>query len=147
MGVLGLLFMFRVAKNASAGVPGRVQAALEILLEMVNSQAKAIIHNKQSRQFVAPLGLTVFVWIFLMNSMDFLPVDLLPRIWQSITGNPHAFLRVVPTADLNGTLGMSLGVLVLCVWYNIKVKGLGVGYTNSLRRRLAITPCFISPIS
>ena len=131
MGVLGLLFMFRVAKNASAGVPGRVQAALEILLEMVDSQAKAIIHNKQSRQFVAPLGLTVFVWIFLMNSMDFLPVDLLPRIWQSITGNPHAFLRVVPTADLNGTLGMSLGVLVLCVWYNIKVKGLG-GWIHEL---------------
>lgn len=131
MGVLGLFLMWRIARTVTSGVPGRAQAALEILLEMVNNQAKAIIHNKESRKFVSPLALTVFVWVFLMNSMDFLPVDLLPKIWQVITGNPHAFLRVVPTADLNGTLGMSVGVLVLCIWYNIKVKGLG-GWVHEL---------------
>ena len=131
MGVLGLFLMWRVAQKVTPGVPGRAQAALEILLEMVDGQAKAIIHNKQSRRFVSPLALTVFVWVFLMNSMDFLPVDLLPRIWQIITGNSHAFLRVVPTADLNGTLGMSVGVLVLCIWYNIKIKGLG-GWIHEL---------------
>ena len=102
-GVIGLYFMLRVAKSATSGVPGRAQAAFEILLEMAASQAKAIVHSEQSRKFVAPLALTVFVWVFLMNSMDFLPVDMLPRIWQMITGNPHAYLRVVPTADLNGT--------------------------------------------
>ena len=131
MGVIGLLVMWILARKMTSGVPGRAQAALEILVEMVANQAKGIIHSAQSRRFVAPLGLTVFVWIFLMNSMDFLPVDLLPTLWQIMTGNPHAYLRVVPTADLNGTLGMSIGVLLLCFWYNIKIKGLG-GWVHEL---------------
>ena len=131
MGVLGLFFMLRIARKVTSGVPGRAQAALEILIEFVANQANSIIHSKESRRFVAPLGLTVFVWIFLMNSMDFLPVDLLPRFWQWLTGNPHAFLRVVSTADLNGTLGMSISVLLLCIWYNIKIKGLG-GWLHEL---------------
>ena len=130
-GVIGLFFMFRISRAATAGVPGRAQAALEILLEMVANQAKAIVHSEESRKFVAPLALTVFVWVFLMNSMDFLPVDALPMLWQKLTGNPHAYLRVVPTADLNGTLGMSVGVLLLCFWYNIKVKGFG-GWVHEL---------------
>ena len=131
MGVLGLFLVWRVARSVTSGVPGRVQAAVEIIIEMVDNQAKSIIHHEQSRKFVAPLALTVFIWVFLMNSMDFFPVDLLPRIWQATTGNSHAFLRVVPTADLNGTLGMSLGVLLLCFWYNIKIKGLG-GWVHEL---------------
>ena len=131
MGVIGLLLMLSVARRVTSGVPGRGQAALEILIEMVANQAKSIVHSEQSRKFVAPLALTVFVWVFLMNSMDFLPVDLLPWIWQHLTGNPHAFLRVVPTADLNGTLGMSVSVLLLCFWYNIKIKGLG-GWVHEL---------------
>ena len=131
MGVLGLLIMWRLAKSVTSGIPGRAQAALEMMVEMVDGQAKAIIHNKESRRFVAPLGLTVFVWIFLMNSMDFLPVDFLPALWQNLTGNPHAYLRVVPTADLNVTLGMSIGVLLICIWYNIKIKSLG-GWIHEL---------------
>jgi F-type H+-transporting ATPase subunit a len=131
MGVIGLLLMMRVVRSVTSGVPGRGQAALEILIEMVANQAKSIVHSEQSRKFVAPLALTVFVWVFLMNSMDFLPVDLLPWVWQHLTGNPHAFLRVVPTADLNGTLGMSVSVLLLCFWYNIKIKGLG-GWVHEL---------------
>jgi F-type H+-transporting ATPase subunit a len=131
LGVLGLFLMWRVATRVTAGVPGRAQAALEILIEMVGNQTKAIVHNEKSRRFVAPLALTVFIWIFLMNSMDFLPVDLLPMIWQKLTGNPHAYLRVVPTADLNGPLGMSIGVLLLCFFYSIKVKGLG-GWAHEL---------------
>ena len=125
MGVIGLFLMWRVAKSVTSGVPGRGQAALEILIEMVGNQARSIVHSEQSRKFVAPLALTVFVWVFLMNSMDFLPVDLLPAIWQHLTNNPHAFLRVVPTADLHGTLGMSSAVLLLCFWYNVKIKGFG----------------------
>ena len=131
MGVLGLWLMWRVAHKATSGVPGRGQAVLEVLVEMVMMQAKTIVHNEKSRQFVAPLALTVFVWVFLMNSMDFLPVDLLPMLWQNATGDHHAYLRVVPTADLNGTLGMSLGVLFLCIWYSIKTKGLG-GWVHEL---------------
>jgi len=130
-GVLGLAFMCSMARGATSGVPGRGQAFLEILVEMVSLQAKAIIPNEQSRKFVAPLALTVFIWIFLMNSMDFLPVDLLPRLWQMATGNPNAYLRVVPTADLNGAVGLSVGVLLLCFWYNIKIKGLG-GWMHEL---------------
>lgn len=124
-GVVGLLVMWLIARGATAGVPGRAQAFLEMLVEMVAAQAKGIIHNEQSRKFVAPLALTVFIWVFLMNSMDFLPVDLLPMLWQKITGNPHAYLRVVPTADLNGAAGLSVAVLLLCFWYNIKIKGAG----------------------
>ena len=131
MGVLGLFLMWRVAKSVTSGVPGRTQAAVEILLEMVNDQAKNIVHSAESRKFVGPLALTVFVWIFLMNSMDFLPLDVLPNIWQAITGDHHAYLRVVPTADLNGTLGMSVGVLLVCLYYNVKIKGLG-GWVHEL---------------
>ncbi|HPI59500.1 F0F1 ATP synthase subunit A, partial [Zoogloea sp.] len=114
-----------------SGVPGRFQAAIEILVEMVADQAKGIVHSAESRKFVAPVALTVFFWIFLMNSMDFLPVDLLPKIWALISGNEHAYLRVVPTADLNGTLGMSIGVLLICLYYNIKIKGFG-GWIHEL---------------
>ncbi len=135
-GVLGLWFLRSVAKRVTSGVPGRRQAAVEIILEMVDNQAKSIIHNAQSRKFVGPLALTVFIWIFLMNSMDFLPVDLIPRIWEAIYGaaghDPHhAYMRVVPTADLSATLGMSLGVLLITLYYNIKIKGAG-GWIHEL---------------
>lgn len=130
-GGLMLFLLWLVARKATSGVPGRAQAAVEILVEMVGGQAKTIIHNDNSRRFVAPLALTVFVWVFAMNSMDFLPVDLLPMLWQKATGNPHAYLRVVPTADLNGALGLSLGVLLTCFFYNIKIKGLG-GWLHEL---------------
>jgi F-type H+-transporting ATPase subunit a len=131
MGVVGLFVMWRVARSVTSGVPGRMQAAVEIVLEMVNDQAKGIVHSAESRQFVGPLALTVFIWIFLMNSMDFLPVDLLPALWQAITGNHESPLRVVPTADLNGTLGMSIGVLLVCLYYNVKIKGFG-GWVHEL---------------
>lgn len=136
VGVLGLFFFWLAARKATSGVPGRFQAAVEIMVEMVDTQAKANIHNAQSRKFIAPLALTVFVWIFLMNAMDLLPVDLLPVIWSQIYGaaghDPaHAYLRVVPTADLSTTLGLSSAVLVLCFYYSIKIKGLG-GFAHEL---------------
>jgi F-type H+-transporting ATPase subunit a len=136
VGVVGLFLLWRVAKSVTSGVPGRAQAAVELVLEMVDNQAKSIVHNAQSRKFVGPLALTVFIWIFLMNSMDFLPVDLIPRIWEWIYGaaghDPHhAYMRIVPTADLSATLGMSIGVLLVCLYYNIKIKGLG-GWIHEL---------------
>jgi F-type H+-transporting ATPase subunit a len=132
LGVIGLFVMWRVAKNVHSGVPGRMQAAVEILLEMVDSQAKGIVKNAESRKVVGPLALTVFVWIFLMNSMDFLPVDLFHSLF-AVTGidkTIHNF-RVVPTADLSATLGMSCGVLLVCLFYNIKIKGFG-GWVHEL---------------
>jgi F-type H+-transporting ATPase subunit a len=134
MGALAIFLLARAASRATSGVPGRFQAAVEILVDMVESQSKSIVHG--DRTFIAPLALTVFMWVLFMNAMDFFPVDLFPRIWEGIYGaaggDPrHAYQRVVPTADLNGTLGMSIGVLLLCIYYNIKVKGLG-GWMHEL---------------
>ncbi len=133
LGVLGCFFLWRAARKATSGVPGRFQAAVEILVEMVDSQAKGIVHNAESRKFVAPLALTVFVWIFLMNAMDLLPVDLIPQIWHGVApavGAPD-YMRVVPTADLSITMGLSLAVLLVCLYYNVKIKGLG-GWIHEL---------------
>ncbi len=136
VGVFGCWLLWRAARKAHAGVPGRFQAAVEILVEMVESQARGIVHNAQSRKLVAPLALTVFVWVFLMNAMDLLPVDLLPLLWQWIYGaaghDPHhAYLRVVPTADLSVTMGLSVSVLLVCLAYNVKIKGAG-GWAHEL---------------
>ncbi len=133
LGVIGCFLLWRAARKSTAGVPGRFQAAVEILVEMVDNQAKGVIHNAASRKVVAPLALTVFVWIFLMNAMDMLPVDLLPAAWHAV-GPALGFkdyMRVVPTADLSSTLGMSFGVLLLCLFYSVKIKGLG-GWTHEL---------------
>ena len=129
MGVVGSFVLWRVAKSMTSGVPGRLQAAVEFLVEMVDSQAKGIVHSAQSRKLVAPLALTVFVWIFLMNAMDLLPVDLIPYIVEH--GGIANYQRVVPTADLSVTMGLSLSVLLVCLVYNVKIKGLG-GWAHEL---------------
>jgi len=135
-GAIGCWLLWLAARKATSGVPGRFQAAVEILVEMVDAQAKGIVHNAHSRKLVAPLALTVFVWIFLMNAMDLLPVDLLPWLWGLVYGatghDPsHAYLRVVPTADLSITMALSFSVLLLCLVYNVKIKGLG-GWIHEL---------------
>ena len=129
LGVVGCFFLWRAASKATSGVPGRFQAAVELLVEMVDSQAKGIVHSAQSRKLVAPLALTVFVWIFLMNAMDLLPVDLIPYIVEH--GGIANYQRVVPTADLSVTMGLSLSVLLVCLVYNVKIKGLG-GWAHEL---------------
>ncbi len=136
LGVVGSFLLWKAARKATSGVPGRFQAAVEILYEMVDNQAKSIVHNAKSRKLVAPLALTVFVWIFLLNAMDLLPLDLLPEIWKKIYGaaghdESHAYLRVVPTADLSVTMGLSLSILLICLFYNMKIKGLG-GWAHEL---------------
>ena len=131
VGFLGIFIFWLAARKATSGVPGRFQAAVEMMVEMVDNQAKANIHNAESRKFIAPLALTVFVWIFLMNAIDLLPVDLLPVLWQGATGDSHAYLRVVPTADLSTTLGLSTAVLILCLFYSVKIKGMG-GWAHEL---------------
>jgi F-type H+-transporting ATPase subunit a len=136
LGAIGCFLLWRAARKATSGVPGRFQAAVEILFEIVDNEAKGIVHNASSRKLVAPLALTVFVWVVLLNAMDLLPVDLLPLIWGWIydaAGHDpeHAYLRVVPTADLSITMGLSVGVLLLCLIYNVKIKGLG-GFLHEL---------------
>lgn len=129
-GVVGCFILYLAARKATAGVPGRFQAAVEILVEMVEEQSKSIVHG--DRTFIAPLALTVFVWVALMNSLDFLPVDLFSGLFKLLANTGLAspdivemHHRVVPTADLNGTLGIALGVLALMLYYSVKIKGLG----------------------
>jgi F-type H+-transporting ATPase subunit a len=133
LGAIGCFILWRAARNVTSGVPGRFQAAIEILAEMVETQAKGVIHNAASRKLVSPLALTVFVWIFLMNAMDMLPVDALPSLWHGVgpAMGYMNYMRVVPTADLSTTLGMSVSVLLVCIFYSIKIKGLG-GWTHEL---------------
>ncbi len=136
LGVLVCWVLWLAARKATSGVPGRFQAAVEILVEMVDSQAKGIVHNANSRKLVSPLALVVFLWIFVLNAMDLLPVDLIPVIWEAIYGaaggDPHhAYMRVVPTADLSIAMGLSVSVLIVCLVYNVKIKGLG-GWIHEL---------------
>jgi F-type H+-transporting ATPase subunit a len=136
LGIVACWLLWRAARKATSGGPGRFQAAVEILFELVENEARGMIHNAKSRKFVAPLALTVFLWVMLLNAMDLLPVDLLPLVWAQIYGATghdveHAYLRVVPTADLSITMGLSVGVLILVLIYNIKIKGLG-GWLHEL---------------
>jgi F-type H+-transporting ATPase subunit a len=119
-------FMWLVARGATAGVPGKRQAFIEMCVEFVNDQVKSIFDK--SYDFVAPLALTVFVWVLFMNAMDFLPVDVM-------SGALHAVgideFRLVPTADVNATFALALSVWVLMIGFAIKVKGLG-GFLHEL---------------
>src|SRR5690606_5540083 len=132
MGAIVCFVLWRAARGASAGVPGRFQVAVEMLVEMVEEQAKSIIPNETTRRFVSPLALTVFLWIILMNALDLVPVDLVPSIlrWTGLDQVIH-YHRILPTADLNVPLGMSLGVLLLSLYYGMKIKKPG-GFVKEL---------------
>lgn len=124
--LVSLWLLYMAAKKATNGVPGKWQCAVEMVVDMVEEQSKSIVHG--DRSFIAPCALTVFVWVILMNAIDLIPVDLLPAI-ASLFG-VH-YLRPLPTADLNGTLGISVSVLVLCIYYSLKIKGAG-GFVHEL---------------
>jgi F-type H+-transporting ATPase subunit a len=124
---LVLLVLWLAARRSTAGVPGRFQAAVEMLVDMVNEQANALVRG--DLKYIAPLALTVFCWVVLMNAIDLLPVDWLP--WIAHNTAHVEYLRPLPTADLNATLGMSVGVLLLVLYYSIKIKGLG-GWIHEL---------------
>lgn len=124
--ILGLLFLisfYMAAKRATSGVPGGLQNFVEVMIDFVNQQVKDIYHGKS--EWVAPIALTIFMWVFLMNLMDLLPVDLLPHA-ASQAGVPY--LKVVPTTDPNLTLALSISVFLMAIYYNIKNKGfVGLG--------------------
>jgi F-type H+-transporting ATPase subunit a len=126
LGFLGLGFMWWITRKATAGVPSKTQAFIELCVGFVNDQVKGIYHGES--QWVAPIALTVFVWVVLMNSMDFLPVDILSTALGAI--GLH-YWRVVPTADINTTFALALTVFALMIIYGIKSKGIG-GFTKEL---------------
>jgi F-type H+-transporting ATPase subunit a len=115
-----LFILWRAAKKATPGVPGKFQSAVEMLVEFVNGEAKSMIHGNS--RYIAPLALTVFCWVAFMNAIDLLPVDWLPIVGTWF-GVDH--LRALPTADLNATVGMAIGALVLSIIYTFKIKGAG----------------------
>ncbi|MAM69953.1 MAG: F0F1 ATP synthase subunit A [Gammaproteobacteria bacterium] len=123
---LGLIFilLFRsVAKNATSGVPGGLQNFVEWVYEFVETNVRDTFHGNSA--LIAPLALTIFVWVLLMNTMDLVPVDWLPWLAQTISGDPEIAFRVVPTTDPNVTLGMSISIFLLIIFYSIKIKGPG----------------------
>ncbi|PJC85138.1 F0F1 ATP synthase subunit A [Vibrio sp. HA2012] len=123
----GFLWLFyRLAKRATSGVPGKLQCFVEILMEFVQGTVKDVFHGRSV--LIAPLALTIFVWVFLMNLMDLIPVDFLPHA-AGLMG--IHYLRVVPTADVNITLSMALGVFGLILFYSFKIKG-PVGFAKEL---------------
>lgn len=130
MGLLTISLFWLAARKATSGVPGRFQCAVEMLVEMVEDQSKNIVHG--DRTFVAPLALTVFVWVFFMNALDLLPVDLPHFVFAALgLGDLIHYHRIVPTADLNGTMGLALGVFALMMFYSVKIKGL-LGFCKEL---------------
>ena len=122
--VLGLLFclsFYWVARRVTSDTPGSWQNVVEVVLEFVNQQVRDTFHSGKNA-LIGPLALTIFMWVFLMNLMDLIPVDFLPHT-ASLAGVPY--LRVVPTTDLNLTFALSLSVFLLVIFYNFKIKGLG----------------------
>ena len=120
---LGGLFIWlfkKAADNVTSGVPGPLQNFVELMVEFVDTNVRETFHAKN--ELVAPMALTIFVWVFLMNLMDLVPVDLIPRMTEAV-GIPY--MKVVPSTDVNITLGLLLSVFALMIYYSLKVKGAG----------------------
>jgi len=126
MAALGMGMLYSAAQQVRVNAPGRFVGAIEVILDFVHTQARSIV--KGDLTYVAPLALTAFVWIFLMNALDLLPLDLLPELGLAIGVD---YMRIVPTADLNATLAMSITVLSASIYYGIKIKHAG-GFFHEL---------------
>jgi F-type H+-transporting ATPase subunit a len=137
LGVLVCGLMYFGARRVTTGVPGKLQNFAEIMLQFADSQVKDCFHGKND--LIGPLALTIFLWVFLMNFMDILPVDILPMLAQ--TGGIH-YLKVVPTNDLNLTFGLSIAVFLLIIFYSIKIKGVK-GFVKELTLQPFNHPGFI----
>ncbi|HET9473032.1 MAG TPA: F0F1 ATP synthase subunit A [Steroidobacteraceae bacterium] len=127
--LLGLVFVvsfYLAARKATTGVPGKFQNFVEVMVEFVDTQVRDTFHG--TSKLIAPLALTIFCWILLFNFMDNVPVDLLPKVGEAV--GVH-YLKVVPSTDLNITLGMSITVFLLVMFYSFKIKGFG-GFTWEL---------------
>jgi F-type H+-transporting ATPase subunit a len=129
LGVLGLGVIWWIVRGATSGVPNRRQAFVELAFEFVDEQVKGIFQHGDRSRFVAPAALTVFVWVLLMNAMDFLPVDVMAWVLENVF-HAHEF-RLVPTADVNTTFALALSVWLLMIGFSIAAKGLG-GWIHEL---------------
>ncbi|QWT19301.1 F0F1 ATP synthase subunit A [Bacillus sp. NP157] len=132
LGVIFCLWFWLFARKATSGVPSKGQAFVEIIIEFVDTQVKDTFHG--DRRTVTPLALSIFMWVFLMNAMDLLPVDLFSWIVTHVAGPEaahHTFGRQVPTADINTTVGLSVAVLFIVIGHGIKAKG-GFGFGKEL---------------
>lgn len=129
LGALFCFFFHRAARRAQQGAPSGFTNLVEMIVEFVDKNVKDILHAKN--EVIAPLALTVFVWVVLMNTMDLVPVDWLPLLAQTLAGDPHLYFKVVPTTDPNITFGMSITIFILIIYYSIKVKGVG-GFAGEL---------------
>ena len=129
LGAIFSYFFYRVARNVSKGAPSGFSNLVEMIVEFVDNSVKDIFHSEN--KLIAPMALTVFVWVFLMNTMDLVPVDWLPVLAQKLAGDPHFYFKVVPTTDPNITFGLSLTVFALILYYSIKMKGVG-GFLSEL---------------
>ena len=126
LGALFLWLFYRAGKKATAGVPTKFQCFVEMMVEFIDGIVRDSFHGRNP--VIAPLALTIFVWVFLMNLMDLIPVDFIPHA-AGLMGVPY--LKIVPTTDLNITFGLSIGVFLLIVYYSIKVKGVS-GFVKEL---------------
>jgi len=130
--ILGLTFAYlfrKVAKGMHSGVPTGLQNAIEMIIDFIDGTVRDTFHYKNA--MVAPMALTIFIWIFFMNLMDLIPVDWLPELAMIATGDPHMFFKVVPTTDPNITLGMAFTVFALMIFYSIQNKGV-IGFVKEL---------------
>tara|TARA_B110000977_G_scaffold201097_1_gene294127 strand:- start:4125 stop:5039 length:915 start_codon:yes stop_codon:yes gene_type:complete len=140
---LGFIFVFlfrRVAVNIHSGVPTGFQNFVEMVVEFIDSNVKDAFHYKN--KLVAPMALTIFVWIFFMNLMDLVPVDWLPHLAAWISGDPHFYFKVVPSTDPNITLGMSFTVFGLMIFFSLREKGV-MGFVKGLTMHPFNTPWMI----
>ena len=128
LGMVGMGFFWWVVRGATSGVPNKRQAFVELAFEFIDTQVKSIFMHGDRHRFVAPTALTVFVWVLLMNAMDFLPVDWMAKGTDLISDRGF---RIVPTADVNTTFALSLSVWLLMIYFSIAVKGLG-GWIHEL---------------
>jgi F-type H+-transporting ATPase subunit a len=129
LGLIFILLFRRVAKKASAGVPTGFQNFVEMIIEFIDTNVKDAFHYKN--RMVAPMALTIFVWVFMMNMMDLIPVDWLPLLAAKLSGDPHFYFKVVPSTDPNITLGMAFTVFFLMIFFSIQQKGL-MGFVKEL---------------
>jgi len=136
-GIIALVLMYFGARKVTTAVPGTIQNFAELMLEFADNQVKDCFHGKNN--LIGPLALTIFMWVFLMNFMDIVPVDILPNIAQ--LGGIH-YLKVVPTNDLNLTFALSLSVFALILFYSIKIKGVK-GFVKELTLQPFNHPLFI----
>jgi F-type H+-transporting ATPase subunit a len=142
LGVVTLGFLWLVTRKATSGVPSKTQAFVELAVDFVNDQARSLFH--QDLKTVAPLALTVFVWVLFMNAMDFLPVDIMAWFYEHVL-HQHTF-RSVPTADVNTTFALALSVFGLMIFYNVKVKGLGGWLHELFASPFGLRPLWMSPL-